>query len=374
MSIESHEPDDEPNRPADGQTEDPTATPEARSPPPVAHVQTKREIEATLGDLGMTPRKRFGQHFLIDGNLMRRLVEVAEIGPEDLVLEVGAGTGGLTDLLALRAGQVVCVEIDRDLQGFLEERFDWADHVRIVSGDVLAGKHHINPEVVDALAAHPTGGARTVKLVANLPYQVATPLIMNLLVDHPVVSRLCFTVQAEVGERIATPPGGKNYGPLAIVTQTFGRVETICRIGPSSFWPRPKVDSVMMRIDAQPWDGPKEWDGLQQRDRPKEWDGLKQWDGPPCPSEVKPAGDAGHAAQEDGPACPSASVNVGRAFAALVRKTFDHRRKTLRAALGYVIDSAAVERAGSVVDLKRRPEALTVAEWHGVFAAVRGSH
>ena len=107
------------------------------------HVQTKREIEELLGRFGLRPRKRFGQHFLIDGNLMRRLVESAELRPQDVVLEVGAGTGGLTDLLANRAGRVICVEIDTDLFSILAERFGDCANVQLICGDVLEQKHRL---------------------------------------------------------------------------------------------------------------------------------------------------------------------------------------------------------------------------------------
>ena len=292
------------------------------APPQPPHVQTKREIEDMLGCLGMTPRKRFGQNFLIDGNLMRRLVQSAGLTKNDFVIEVGAGTGGLTDLLARFAGRVVCVEIDRGLQQFLDDRFDEADHVRIVRGDVLAGKHGLNAELQAVLADHPPESPGGVKLVANLPYQIATPLIMNLLVDYPIVSRMCFTVQAEVGERIVAPPGGKTYGPLAIVTQTLARVETVCRIGPAAFWPRPKVDSSMMRIEVG--------------------------------------------------GGPLTSIEQAREFSSLVRRAFDHRRKTLRSSLGYFLDVEQLARAGEIVDLKLRPQAISVAEWQALFQSVEG--
>ena len=291
-------------------------------PPQPPHVQTKREIEGLLGQLGMTPRKRFGQNFLIDGNLMRRLVQCAGLTKDDFVIEVGAGTGGLTDLLARFARRVVCVEIDRGLQQFLEERFEEADHVEIIRGDVLAGKHSINVELQAVLAEHPPDSPGEVKLVANLPYQIATPVIMNLLVDYPIVSRMCFTVQAEVGERLIAPPGGKTYGPLAIVAQTLGRVETVCRIGPASFWPRPKVDSSMMRIEVG--------------------------------------------------GGPLTSIEQARAFSSLVRRAFDHRRKTLRSALGYFLDDEQLARAGETVDLRLRPQAISVVEWLAIFRSIEG--
>jgi len=286
---------------------------------PLDHVQTKREIEELLARGGLRPRKRFGQHFLIDGNLMRRLAECAELEPGDVVLEVGGGTGGLTDLLVDRVGRVICVEIDTELFSILSERFGRLDNVELICGDVLERKHSLMPAVADALCRH--GGRGGVKLVANLPYDIATPLLMNLLVDYLGMSRFCFTVQAEVGDRIVAPPGTKTYGPLSILAQTICAARTIVRIGPQSFWPRPLVDSVMLRLD--------------RRD-------------PPVLDAEALAG-----------------------FSSLVHGVFEHRRKTLRSALGYVVDDKTRERICAVVDGSTRPEQIAVEEWLRMFENVR---
>ena len=288
------------------------------SPEPV---QTKKQIEALLAAGGLRPQKRLGQHFLIDGNLMRLLAAKAELDPSDVVLEVGAGTGGLTDLLATRAARVVCVEIDRGLLEILSDRFSGVPTVVLIRGDVLESKHRIMVEVISAIRDHPGGSGAKVKLVANLPYKVATPLVMNLLTDHPWVGRLCFTVQAEVGERLTAKPGGKAYGPLSIIAQTLCRIETIARIPPQAFWPSPKVDSVMIRLDVT--DSPfTDLDDLQR-------------------------------------------------FTSLVRGTFDHRRKTLRSALGYVLNESARARICERFDTTRRPEQLTGPEWVELHRAVK---
>lgn len=275
-------------------------------------VQTKREIESALAAAGVRPRKRYGQNFLVDGNLMRRLAESAEIEMDDFVLEVGAGTGGLTDLLVARAGRVAAVEIDRMLASILDGRFGNNPHVSLFRGDILEGKHRIRDDVAALIRR-----AASVKLVANLPYQVATPLLMNLIVEHPQVQRYCFTVQAEVGARISASAGTKAYGPLSVVCQTLCRVETLARLGPQVFWPRPQVDSVMMRMVV----------GESRFDKP-----------------------------HDLPA-----------FVAFVRGTFDHRRKTLRSALGYVLEADSRDRLCQHVDGRRRPESLSVSEWLELF-------
>ena len=283
----------------------------------VEHVQTTHEIEQQLAARGVHPRKRFGQHFLIDGNLMRRLVDRAELEPHDLVLEVGGGTGGLTDLLIRRVARVVCVEIDRQLNSILAERFKGAGNITIIQGDVLESKHRIRPDVAEVIRRYDGGGSGHVKLVANLPYQVATPLLMNLLIDFPEVRRFCFTVQAEVGARITAEPGGKDYGPLSIVSQMLGEIETVARIPPQAFWPRPAVQSTMLRINIR--------ERLQA-----------------------------------GP------IDLAE-FAALLRAVFDHRRKTLRAALGYVVDEATRARVGQAFDATRRPESFSIDEWIKIF-------
>lgn len=283
------------------------------------HVQTKREIEQTLAAAGLRPRKRFGQHFLIDGNLMRRLVESAEVTPGDLILEVGPGTGGLTDLLVNRAGRVLAVEIDRDLVGILTDRFRDAGNATLIQGDILHTKHLIMPEVADEIRKYSAPREGCVKLVANLPYQSATPLVMNLLVDFPQVRRLCFTVQAEVGERIMADPNCKAYGPLSIIAQALCTIETVARIGPQAFWPRPLVDSVMLRMSVRQ--------------------------------------------------SPFAKHEEVARFAAVVRGAFEHRRKTLRSALAYVLDESALDRVCGAFDAARRPEQVGVAEWLAISRA-----
>lgn len=301
---------------SDGRTE----MTDSSAPSAIEHVQTKREIEQILDERGLHPRKRFGQHFLIDGNLMRRLADAAVIESGDTVLEVGPGTGGLTDLLANRMagvdGRLVCVEIDRDLHAFLAERFRGNKRVELILGDVLAGKHELMPQVAELLAS----SQHSVKLVANLPYQAATPLIMNLLVDYPAVAQLCFTVQAEVGERITATPGGKDYGPLAIISQSVCDAVTLARIGPQSFWPRPAVDSVMLRLDVvrRPFDGP----------------------------------------------------DAMRRFSAFVRGVFEHRRKRIRAAAAYVVSPAQLDMLEAKFDLSRRPEQVAIEQWIDLFRCI----
>lgn len=289
-------------------------------------VQTKTEIANLLSTIGVRPRKRLGQNFLIDGNLMRRLADAAEIGPRDLVLEVGAGTGGLTDLLLARARRLISVEIDPTLYEIVCDRVGRFQEkssceATVLNVDVLSSKHRLAPEVEKALRAveSPAGLSASVKIVANLPYQIATPLIMNLLVDYPTVRRLCFTVQAEVGERITSKPGCKAYGPLSIVSQSLCSIDILAKLPPQAFWPQPAVDSVMLRMNV-----------------------------------------------EDS---PFSTRDELRSFVRFVRGVFDHRRKTLRSGLRYVLAEEAGARVCVLVDATRRPESFSVAEWLKIHRA-----
>jgi 16S rRNA (adenine1518-N6/adenine1519-N6)-dimethyltransferase len=210
--------------------------------------QTLSEIRALLAGAGLAPRQRYGQNFLIDLNLMRKLVAAADVRPDDIILEVGPGTGSLTEILLDRGARVVGVEIDRGLQALLRERLGKHPRFTLVQADILASKHQINPLVLNLLDERQpgTGGAR--KLVANLPYQIATPLLMELLYAAPPFERLTCTIQKEVAERLAAEPRTAAYGPASVTSQTLAETELIAILPPSAFWPRPKVQSLMLTI------------------------------------------------------------------------------------------------------------------------------
>lgn len=161
--------------------------------------QTQRDIQVMLAAAGISPLKRFGQNFLIDANLMRKLVEAAGITAHDVVLEVGPGTGALTDHLIERAGHVICVEVDRGMQAICLARFGNRGNFTLISGDVLAGKSQISTAVLHAIAHQHALLRGRAMLVSNLPYQVATPLVIELMIGQMIINPLCFTVQAEVG-------------------------------------------------------------------------------------------------------------------------------------------------------------------------------
>ncbi|MFQ5424733.1 MAG: 16S rRNA (adenine(1518)-N(6)/adenine(1519)-N(6))-dimethyltransferase RsmA [Phycisphaerae bacterium] len=284
-----------------------------------AHFQTKSDILRILTAVGRRPRKRFGQHFLIDRNLMRKLVDAAEIGPRDCVVEVGAGTGSLTGLLAVSAGRVVAAEIDPLLADMVEAQTRACGKVVVVRGDALLNKSTLSPELVAAMRAGHTSAGGELLLVANLPYDIATPLLIDLLLSDLPFCRLCFTVQTEVAQRLTAEPSTRDYGPAAIVTGAFGRVRRICRVPPEAFWPMPRVHSTMLRLDVHPA-GPADAAGL----------------------------------------------------AAFVRSFFLHRRKTLlhtaRRRTDAPLAIAAIDSTG--VDPAARPENLAVDQWMALYAAL----
>jgi len=224
-------------------------------------MQTKRQIQELLSAAGVSPNRRLGQHFLVDLNLLRLLVDSAEVGPDDVVLEVGCGTGSLTQALAERAGAIVAVEIDRTLAPIAEAQLAGRRNVQIVNADVLSGKGALNPEVVDALSQardriasmgpiqrRSDVSSGRLLLVSNLPYDVASPVMIHLVKGPVVADAMFVTVQKEVAERMTAGPGSRDYGTLSIFLQATGEVETLRILKPSVFWPPPAVDSAMIRF------------------------------------------------------------------------------------------------------------------------------
>ncbi|MHC5022809.1 MAG: 16S rRNA (adenine(1518)-N(6)/adenine(1519)-N(6))-dimethyltransferase RsmA [Planctomycetota bacterium] len=210
-------------------------------------MQTLSEIRALLAERGLRPKHRLGQNFLHDKNQIRRLVEAAGVGPGDQVLEVGPGTGALTEALLDRGCSIVCCELDRDLAGILRDRL--ADRITLIVGDCLERGRALNADIARAL------GDRTFVLVANLPYQVASPLMTCLLLDHPTCAGQYVTIQKEVADRLTAPPGGREYGPLGIIIRAQADVHRIGTVSPSCFWPAPKVTSAMVAITPKPSPG-----------------------------------------------------------------------------------------------------------------------
>ncbi|HEC02824.1 MAG TPA: ribosomal RNA small subunit methyltransferase A [Phycisphaerales bacterium] len=209
-------------------------------------MQTKQQIRQLLLSAGVSPNKRLGQHFLIDLNLMRLLVDSAGIKSNDVVLEVGCGTGSLTKSLAERAGRVIAVELDRNLAEIAGERLAISDNTQLINTDILESKHTINRDITGAVALARKKHKGRFLLVANLPYNVASPVMMNLLTGPTKADAMYVTVQKEVAERMTAEVGSGHYGILSIFLAATGDVRTIRVLKPTVFWPQPQVDSAMV--------------------------------------------------------------------------------------------------------------------------------
>ncbi len=277
--------------------------------------QTKREIQALLADANCQPRHRFGQNFMIDQNLVRLVAEAGEIGAGGLVIEVGPGTGTLTQELLARAGAVVAVEIDRDLAAMLRRQFEHEPKFSLIEGDALAGKHGINADLAERIRQS-LAVSQTVKLVANLPYNIASPLVIELLIAG--VSLLAFTVQKEVADRFRAGSNDDAYGPLSVMAQMLGRVDLLRTLPPQAFWPAPKIESALVRIVREDRVG---------KDRI-------------------------------------------RVFGEFVHKVFSFRRKTLRKALAQGRYDAETILGKTAIDGGVRPETLTPEQFLQMFEAI----
>ncbi len=210
--------------------------------------QTLSEIRQLLAAANLAPRHRFGQNFLIDLNLMRKIVAAADLQADDVVLEVGPGTGSLTELLLASGARVVAVEVDRGLHALLCDRLGDEERLTLLLTDVLSGQNSIAPAVLRTLQGQQRGSAGYHKLVANLPYQVASPLLVELLVGTPRLERLVCTIQKEVADRLTAPSNTSAYGPLSVIVQTLARISVLDVIPPTAFWPAPKVDSASVAL------------------------------------------------------------------------------------------------------------------------------
>ena len=194
-----------------------------------------------LEKYGIRARKKYGQNFLIDANVIRGIIDAAQITEDDCVLEIGPGIGSMTQLLSRSAGKVICVEIDESLQPVLEETLEDCGNVRILWQDILKTD-------LKQICEEYNGG-RPLKVVANLPYYV-TPILMQLLEQDHVFSSITVMVQKEVADRIRSGPGSKEYGALSLAVQYFADPEAVMTVSPSSFIPRPGVDSSVLCLRA----------------------------------------------------------------------------------------------------------------------------
>jgi 16S rRNA (adenine1518-N6/adenine1519-N6)-dimethyltransferase len=211
--------------------------------------QTLSYLNGLFDAHGLQAKSKLGQNFLIDLNLLDLIVRTAELGQQDAVLEVGTGTGSLTSQLALWSGGVCTIEIDTGLAPVAREVIGERQNIRFLFGDCLETKNELNPEMLAAwdeifTARH----CSRRKLVANLPYVIATPLISNLLIARADIERMVVMVQWEIAERLRATAGTKDYNALSVLVQSVADVEVVRKVMPTNFYPRPKVDSAIVMI------------------------------------------------------------------------------------------------------------------------------
>lgn len=215
--------------------------------------QTISFLRQRLQDVGIRPISRYGQNFLIDLNLVELLAATAELGPQDVVLEVGTGTGSLTALMAPQAGRVVTVEIDPQLHILASEELSSFDNVVMLKQDALRNKNHMHDHLIKTVQeqlALVDGGR--FKLAANLPYNIATPVLSNLLTWETPPVLMAATIQKELADRIVAKPSSKDYGALSVWMQSLCDCSVVRVMPPDVFWPRPKVHSAIVRIEPKP--------------------------------------------------------------------------------------------------------------------------
>jgi 16S rRNA (adenine1518-N6/adenine1519-N6)-dimethyltransferase len=272
-------------------------------------------IRKELAEQGLIPRKKWGQHFLTDKNILKKVIKTAGIEKEDIVLEVGPGLGEMTQALAQEAKKVIAVEIDARLVEILRDKLADTPNVEILRGDILKldVRKHLGSEI------------RPVKVVANLPYQISTPLLFHFIDSRDLFSALILMLQREVAERIVAPPGKKAYGPLSVLVQSVADVSICFIVKPSAFFPPPEVESAVIRLS---------W-----KERPMIAPEQEDW------------------------------------FRAVVKGCLGYRRKTLSNALKHS-DLLLPENLGKRleemgIDPRRRPETLSVQEFVDLASVLR---
>lgn len=214
--------------------------------------QTASFLSKRLAAAGLRPVSRYGQNFLIDLNLVDLIARSAELRPADVVLEVGSGAGSLTSRLADQAGAVVSVEIDANLHRLASEEVGDRPNVQLIQGDALRNKNSLREDLMDHVrqAKQDLGPDSRFLLVANLPYNIATPIISNLLHQDPPPEAMIVTIQKELADRLIASPGSKAYGALSVWVQSLCQGEIVRTLPPTVFWPRPRVHSAVVRLDA----------------------------------------------------------------------------------------------------------------------------
>ena len=206
----------------------------------MANLGIPQNTIAVLQKYNFNFQKKFGQNFLIDTHVLEKIMDSAAITKEDCVLEIGPGIGTMTQYLAERAGHVVVVEIDKNLIPILEDTLSEYDNVTIINNDILKVD-------VNQIALEKNGG-KPIKVVANLPYYITTPIIMGLFESHVPLQSITIMVQKEVADRMQVGPGTKDYGALSLAVQYYAKPEIVANVPPNCFIPRPNVGSAVIRL------------------------------------------------------------------------------------------------------------------------------
>ena len=207
----------------------------------VMHLGNPTNTIAVLNRYGFSFQKKFGQNFLIDENVVEKIVRDAGVTKDDFVLEIGPGIGTMTQILCENAREVVAVEIDDKLIPILtEDTLSWYDNVTVIHEDIL------KLDIVKL--ANERNGGKPIKVVANLPYYITTPIIMGLFESHVPLDSITIMVQKEVAERMQEGPGSKEYGALSLAVQYYARPEIVANVPPNCFMPRPNVGSAVIRL------------------------------------------------------------------------------------------------------------------------------
>ncbi|MEN6391917.1 MAG: 16S rRNA (adenine(1518)-N(6)/adenine(1519)-N(6))-dimethyltransferase RsmA [Syntrophomonas sp.] len=204
---------------------------------------TIKEVRAALNEYGLHPRKKWGQNFLVDKNILKKIADGSDIDPDGYVVEIGPGLGALTRELALRCRGVLTIEIDRQLQSFLEHSLEDLPGVHFVFADVLT--LNLEQELADAF------GLKEIKpysVCANIPYNITSPILFKLLEECVNLKNATLMMQKEVADRIIARPGGKDYGLLTLTTAYYARVNPVAPVSRNCFYPKPEVDSQVIKI------------------------------------------------------------------------------------------------------------------------------
>ncbi len=209
---------------------------------------TKTLLRAVFSERGIRPKRRFGQNFLIDQNILRFIVNVAQVCADDVILEVGTGTGALTFFLAEKAQMVFSVEMDTGLFKLASEALQSRSNIRLINKDILRSKNALEPQVESELLNYIKSLQRksVLKVVSNLPYSISTPLIIKLLEGPLPIELMVLTLQRDIVNRLAAQPGTKDYGILSIIAQLSADIKIVKTLSPEVFWPIPKVESAVV--------------------------------------------------------------------------------------------------------------------------------